>query len=138
MRVVVDTNVILDAMAGRPPWNETAEKILLQAPYVGITLCVSVSTVTDIYYLARKHLGSHEETRGLLSLLLAAVTVIEVNEQDCINGLASEVKDYEDAVLDEVAARAGVSYIVTRNTADFKKAKNKVLQPEELAELLFN
>ena len=138
MRVIVDTNVILDAMAGRPPWNETAEKILLQAPCIGITLCVSASTVTDIYYLARRHLGNHEETRGLLSLLLAAVTVIEVNEQDCINGLVSEVKDYEDAVLDEAAARAGISYIVTRNTVDFEKAKNKVLLPEELIELFFN
>ncbi len=138
MRVVVDTNVILDAMAGRPPWNEAAEKILLQAPYVGITLCISASTVTDIYYLTRKYLRDHEQTRNLLSLLLAAVTVIEVNAEDCINALASKVSDYEDAVLDEIAAKAGAWCIVTRNIADFKMAKTKILQPEELTRLLFS
>ena len=50
---------------------------------------------------------------------------------DCINALDSDIKDYDDAVMAESAARSGMDCIVTRNTADYLFAKVAVYTPQE-------
>ena len=43
--------------------------------------------------------------------------------------------DYEDALLDEIAERSGMDYIITRNINDFSGSQVRALAPEEF--LLF-
>jgi len=44
----------------------------------------------------------------------------------------SELKDYEDAVIDELALNEEIDYIVTRNLKDFKKSRNKIYSAREI------
>ena len=55
MRILADTNVIIDALTSREPWNKSAEEIFLMAANHTIEMYITASSATDIYYLIRKH-----------------------------------------------------------------------------------
>ena len=51
LNVTIDTNIILDALLNREPWNESAQKIIMAAASKKIAASISASTVTDIYFI---------------------------------------------------------------------------------------
>lgn len=51
MRILIDTNVIIDALASREPWKENAEKIFIMAANNIVEMYITASSATDIYYL---------------------------------------------------------------------------------------
>ena len=63
MRILADTNVIIDALTSREPWNKSAEEIFLMAANHTIEMYITASSATDIYYLIRKHLHNIEASR---------------------------------------------------------------------------
>lgn len=136
MNVLVDTNVILDAMTSREPWNKTAEKILIMAANEIIDVNISASAVTDIYYMIRKHLHSAENAKKIMHALLSLVCILDVTSEDCIEAMGSEIGDYEDAVVESVAKRNSVDCIVTRNAKDFAKSKVKIISPDEFVRIM--
>lgn len=136
MRVLVDTNVIIDALTSRKPWNESAEKIFLMAANNTIEMCITASTATDIYYLLRKYLHDSDSAKVIMGKLYSLVGILPVTEDDCVDALASGIHDYEDAVVEKVAARQEMDYIVTRNIKDFRNSVVRVIIPEEFVKLV--
>lgn len=57
-----------------------------------------------------------------------------MTSEECINALASPISDYEDAVLEKVAEKSKMDYIVTRNIKDYKNGNVKVILPDEFIE----
>lgn len=53
-----------------------------------------------------------------------------------MEALVSPVVDYEDAVLEQVARRSKMDYIVTRNQKDYEAGVTKVMLPNEFIELM--
>ena len=136
MNILIDTNVILDAMMSREPWNESAEKILIMAANKTITINISASAITDIYYMVRKYLHSTEDAKKIIQSLLLLVHVLDVTSSDCVDAIASEIRDYEDAVIEAVARRNEVECIVTRNMKDFEKCKVKIMEPDRFVKYI--
>ena len=60
--------------------------------------------------------------------------ILEVSEDDCIKALGSQITDYEDAVIQQAAARSGCDYIVTRNLRDYEFSSVPAISPEEFVE----
>jgi predicted nucleic acid-binding protein len=131
MKILIDTNVILDALTGREPFREAAEQILLLAAEGKTKAYITANSVTDIYYLIRKHLSSSEKAKEQLLKLTGAIGILDITEKDCLNGFTSPVPDYEDAVLSVRAKRAKMNYIVTRDLKHLEKASVPVLSPED-------
>ena len=52
MRVLIDTNVILDVLLKRSPFYEAAIEVLKLSVREDIQEFVSASAITDIYYIA--------------------------------------------------------------------------------------
>lgn len=50
MRVLVDTNVILDYLLKREPYDEYAEKILMTCQQKKISGCIAAHSITNILY----------------------------------------------------------------------------------------
>ena len=69
MKVLIDTNVILDALIARPQFKDDAERLFLIAADDSIVACITASTVTDIYYLLSKYLKSKVESKIVLQKL---------------------------------------------------------------------
>lgn len=131
MKILIDTNVIIDALTSREPWNESAEKIFIMAANHIINMYITASSATDIYYLVRKHLHDTDMAKQIMGKLYSLTGILEVTGSDCVDALASPITDYEDAVVERVAANAEMDYIVTRNVKDFQKGMVKVILPGE-------
>ena len=136
MKILVDTNVIIDALTSREPWNESAEKIFIMAANNIVDMYITASSTTDIYYLVRKHLHNAETARQVMGKLYSLVGILEVKEEDCVDALVSPITDYEDAVVEQVARRTGVECIVTRNQKDYEPGLTKVFLPDDFIQFM--
>ncbi len=130
MKIMLDTNVILDVLLDREPFADDAAYILSLVERSDITGFVCATTITTIYYLLSKALGAGGADQHIKSLL-ALFTIAPVNRIVLEGALSSKFDDFEDAVIHESAFHAGAKYIVTRNTRDFRKARLPVLSPGE-------
>ena len=135
MRILFDTNVVLDVMLNRDPHAETSAEILSRVEAGDLTGCICATTVTTIHYLAARAVGAEQalvEVRKLLSLF----EVASVNRAILETALDLGFSDYEDAVLHEAACAVDAQGIVTRNPRHFKSATLPVYRPEELSRAL--
>ncbi len=135
MNVMIDTNIILDAVANRHPFNENAEKIFYLVAKEKVTAFITANSVTDIYYLTRKHLKSPEEAKLVLLKLFSLFLIIDVTGADCERALALNISDYEDALATTCAERAKMDYIITRNVKDFSNSPVPPITPENFNSL---
>ena len=97
MRLLIDTNVILDYLLSREGFHEQAKEIFDLAQYAGDFEFVSSSAVTDIFYHARKELKDTFEAQDRIRGLLTFFSVLNVTEQDIRAALDMRWKDFEDA-----------------------------------------
>lgn len=135
MKILVDTNIIIDTLTSREPFREAAEQIFLLAANQIEDMYITASSATDIYYLVRKYLHDTDQARNTMSKLYELFYILDVTSGDCREALASRVKDYEDAVIAGCAKRNHMDYIVTRNSRDYEHSKVKALLPDELLKL---
>lgn len=136
MKALVDTNVIIDALAGREPFRETAEKIFLLAANQIEDLYITASSATDIYYLIRKHLHDSGKAKSTIAKLFELFYILDSTAEDCREALLLDMKDYEDAVISCCASRNQMEYIVTRNIKDYKLSKVQAVLPDEFIKLV--
>ncbi len=136
MKVLLDTNVIIDVLTSREPWCHSAERIFIMAANNIVDACVTASSATDIYYLIKKHLHSSEDAKNIMSKLFSLVEILNVSKEDCVDALVSPITDYEDAVIEQVSRRSGIEYIVTRNEKDIEMGNTRVVTPEKFVKLI--
>lgn len=134
MKVLIDTNVIIDALQSRKGFNEDAEFVMLQAyEYDGY---IAATSATDIYYIQHRYYHDKKKTIDNLKKIFKLYDIIDVSERDCRGALQNNINDYEDAVLAESAKRNDIDCIVTRNTKDFQNADIAVYAPADFLRLL--
>jgi len=136
MKLLIDTNVILDALMGREPWAASAQAILLAVAEEKADGCITSGSFTDLYYILRKHLKDKEKTKQALIGLLASVDVLDVTGTDCEKAFELHMPDYEDALLAYCGKRHKADCIVTRNPAHFEGSPVMITTPDELLEKL--
>ena len=131
MRILIDTNIILDIFLNRKDFIESSQSAIEKAINNGDRIFFSSSAVTDVYYLVRKNTKDKEIALNAIKQMSEFLSFAEVNEQCILSATLSNVSDYEDAVVDSVASFIKADYIITRNVDDFKNSANKVLTPNE-------
>ena len=130
MKVLVDTNVILDLVLDRRPFSKSAGDIWNLSAEGALDACVAVSTVRDAHYVVSKE-TSGATAREFVKNLITSFKVIGVEAVCAQEAICSTIPDFEDALLHAAAIRSGCDTIVTRNKRDFKNASMTVLSPEE-------
>lgn len=131
MKVLFDTNVVLDVLLAREPHAGVAARLLTLVDNERIEGAVCATTVTTVAYLATKAVGG-KESRKLLRRLLDLLAVAAVDRQVLEAALRLDFADPEDAVIHEAAKAWGAAGIVTRNGGDFRRATLPVFDPAEL------
>ncbi|MBD1854138.1 MULTISPECIES: type II toxin-antitoxin system VapC family toxin [Leptolyngbya] len=132
MRVLIDTNIVLDFLLQREPFSQDAE-LLFQAIDVGEVIgYVTATTLTDIFYISRRHTRSIEQARQAVSETLTAMMVCPVDRVVLDSAFNSGVLDFEDAVQIFSAVAQGLAAIVTRDVQGFLNSPIPVLSIQEL------
>jgi predicted nucleic acid-binding protein len=135
LRILFDTNVVLDVLLGRKPHAEFATLLFADVETRKLVGLVCGTTITTVHYIARRTLGE-AGARTQIERLLGLFEVASVTRPVLEGALSAGISDFEDAVVHESARLAGGDGIVTRNTADFTAASLKVYSPGELVSAL--
>jgi predicted nucleic acid-binding protein len=135
MRVVIDTNVIIDAFASREPWNVDAENIIMLVSEEKLEAVLCASAVTDIYYICNKIFHDKVKSRQVIKSLFNIFTVTDVRKKDLQDAINLNIDDFEDAVISACAKRANCQYIVTRNKDDFSNSPVPAITPKKFLTL---
>lgn len=135
MRVLFDTNVLIDFLLDRAPFADAAAELLSRADRGQIQGLACADSFTTIFYLMQKAVG-RETARRHVSSLLSVLDVAPVNRATLEQAAESGLSDFEDAVVAESARQANVDCIVTRNERDFAGSRVTVHSPRALLALL--
>lgn len=135
MKILIDTNVVLDVALERLPYMIMSEQVLLHVEQGTLEGYTSASTFTDLYYLIRKARG-RDWTLDFLTRLLTFCQIATVDQSVISNAIAANFADLEDAVQYETAIANQLSAIVTRNPQDFPDGVLQILTPETLIQQL--
>ena len=131
MRVLFDTNVILDIWMAREPFWKDSAALLAKAEKKEIEGWICPTTITTLHYLGKKVHGE-EKARALINQLLKISKVGKMSGQTFKTALASKISDFEDAVIEAVSVGNGIDFIATRNTRDFKKSRVPAKEPSQI------
>ena len=116
MKIMIDTNVILDFFLSRSPGSDSAKRIFEMVYQEKIEAFTTASSITDIYYVTAKKLGN-DIARNAINQLLQMLGIIAVDGNDCTNALILPITDFEDALITICAKKENVDYIVTNDNA---------------------
>jgi len=136
MTILLDTNVIMDALQERQPFDADAKEILLRAQNGEFTCCFTANAITDIFYLYSKVRGL-ESARQVMDFLLATYKVVSVTHEDCISAMSIPIKDFEDALVSACAKKTGAAYIISRDDKFLREdSPVKVVKPNDFLRIL--
>lgn len=128
-KVFVDTDICIDLLSKRQPFNKAAELLFSLADTGKIKLCVSSLSFSNIdYVLLSQYSSTH--SRQIIAKFKTLVQVLAVNSKTIDFAIASDFKAFEDAIQYACALENNLTIIITRNLKDYKKASIIVLTPE--------
>ncbi|MFY9463846.1 MAG: PIN domain-containing protein [Sediminibacterium sp.] len=134
-KVFVDTDVCIDLLSGRQPFNKMAEILFSLADNRKVKIYVSAISFSNIDYVLRsQYTATH--SRQLIGKFKTLVIVLPVNSNTIDLSIASDFNDFEDAIQYSCAIEHNLTTIVTRNVKDYKKASISVLTPETFIALI--
>ncbi|MDR1064813.1 MAG: PIN domain-containing protein [Oscillospiraceae bacterium] len=136
MTVLLDTNVIMDALQERQPFDTAAKEILLRAQNGEFACYFTANAATDIFYLYSKARGL-ESARQALNFLLMSYKIVSVTHEDCINAMSVPIEDFEDALVSTCAKKAEADCIISRDDKFLRgKSPVKVIEPKDFLKKL--
>ena len=135
MRVLIDTNVILDVLYDREPFAADAVKVFKFCELKQIDGYISALSIQNIVYVMRKELD-RKKIKQMQKTITNLFRICELKESDLIKAAGADIDDYEDAVQCMCAARIKADFIVTRNVKDYKNSKIPAVKPAELLDRL--
>ncbi len=136
MNLMIDTNIFIDVLINRKPFFQDSKSVLMLCEEKKIHGFISASTVTDIYYLIRKHLHSTKLAYKNLGYVLDIAKVLTVTNEDVVNAYTKNASDFEDCLLAVCAKSNRCDGIVTRNLKDFENFDITIYSPRDVL-LLF-
>jgi predicted nucleic acid-binding protein len=136
MNILVDSNVVLDALLARQPFCGDALKILALSEDGIFNGSLSASSVTDIYYIIRRERKSKEIAMTSLKRALGSLSVAAVKGDEIRRAIDLGWDDFEDAVQYVAGESIGVGYVVTRDSAGFTGATVPVVSPAAFLALI--
>jgi len=135
LRVLFDTNVVLDGLLERVPFAENAALLIDAVVRHDLTGILCATTLTTIDYIISRE-RTAAVARNTIGQLLDVYEIAPVGRNVLESASASAFLNFEDAVLHAAAQTVSANVIVTRNTSDFSATTIPVYTPKELRTML--
>lgn len=133
MEILIDTNVILDVLLKRDPFDADAYSILKMADEKKINAHIAAFAVTDIYYFISKNLNHNDRIKALKALF-NILNVVTITKQDIEKAMSfPEFTDLEDSLQMQCLKKLKGDFIVTRDVK-FQKITDKAISPKSFIE----
>lgn len=135
MKLLFDTNVVLDLLLDRRPFSQAAASLFAAVEDGRCEGLLAATTLTTIDYLVSKALG-RTAAREALGDLLSLMDVATVDRKVLVAALDSRAPDFEDAVIAEAAYQSGADMIITRDSTGFNHSTVSRADPVEAVAIL--
>ena len=136
LRVLVDTNILLDYLLCREPYDQAARDIVIACKQKQVSGCIAAHSVSSLFFVLRKAF-SIEERRRLLRNLCELFEVECIDKVKILEALENkDFSDFEDCLQMECANAFQADYIVTRNISDYKESKIPCIDPEKFCQMI--
>jgi len=132
LTLLLDTNVVLDVILARSPWDAEAVLLLDTIARGRASGWIASHALTTVYYIVEREKGRSAAVTAVGDLL-QLVGVVPLDTADFQRALAMGLGDYEDAVQAAACLRIGADFLVTRNARDFKGAP---VEPRSAGEVI--
>ena len=131
MKVLLDTNILLDFVLKRDPFEKDAVKIIELCRDGIIRGYIAAHSYVNMFYILRKHF-TVEERKSILYNLSKITKIIQIDGKIIKAALNNDAfLDYEDCVQSECADSVLADYIITRNVKDYSGSKIVALSPDK-------
>jgi predicted nucleic acid-binding protein len=128
--VFVDTNIVIDLLQKRDEFYKEAQELFTLADRKKVKLYISALTFANTYYILSRFYSS-DEAKKILSKFKVLVEVLPTTDKIIELALASDFKDFEDAIQFYTALENNSEAIITRNKKDFKNNLIPVFSAKE-------
>jgi hypothetical protein len=125
MKVLLDTDILLDVALRRAEFFEGSAAVLRWAESEPGHAAVAWHSLSNISYLLRP------DARPFLRDLLEFAVVPTTGTDTAQRALGFQMKDFEDSLQAAAALSFGAVYIVTRNTAHYRKSPVPAISPHQ-------
>ncbi|HNY42733.1 MAG TPA: PIN domain-containing protein [Bryobacteraceae bacterium] len=128
MKVLADSNIILDVLLDRVPHIQDSQMIWAAFEDRLVRGYLSAHCITTVYYLLAKRSG-RDRADELVADLLTMCSIALVDGAVLKQASEWQWPDFEDAVTASAALAANCDLIVTRDTSGFSRSAVKVMTP---------
>ena len=131
MRVLIDSNILLDVISKREPFLKYSKAIITACQQEVILGAITAQTVADIFYILRKNYSYNERCRILLHFC-DILHISSIDSEKIVLALKNrDFNDFEDCLQSECAVTFHADYIITRNVKHFTNSPVPAITPEE-------
>ena len=131
MKILIDTNIVLDVLLKQEPFYKDSFIIFQLANSGSIKGILAAVSMTNVFFLLRKAKKDIDDVYQILDKLTSLFTVAPFIETTLSGALSLRWKDFEDAVQYVTAKENNVDYIITRNETDFKNSDIPCISPTD-------
>lgn len=129
-KLLVDTNIVIDLLSKRKQFYEEAQQLFTLSDYKKVNLFVSSLTIANAHYLLSREKSSQDAIKILIKFKIL-ITVLPMDDKILELALASNFKDFEDAIQYHTALENHLDIIISRNKKDFKNSLLPVISAKE-------
>ena len=135
IKVFIDTNVVIDALTERDNTYQSSRQVWRHIIHGNLKGYLSSKQITDIYYFFKKYYKDETMIREYIRNITDSFEILPFLKGDILACLKTEMEDFEDAIVCEVAKVNMINIVVTNNIKHFSNAKMMVLTPQQLLEM---
>lgn len=135
MRILFDTNVLVDAAVSSRPHYQDAVFLINEVESSSISGVIAPLSFGTIWYLGAEHYET--DPRPLIEDLSQVMDLAPMGRPVLQETLEYDAEaDFEDMYLAEAGAAAGAGIVVTCNVSDFAPTTLSAYHPRELVRVI--
>ncbi len=130
MRVLLDTNILLDVLLNRPGLADESGAVIVRCAGLGAEMFVAWHGLATAYYLLKRG-RTEQEALAEVDRILAWARVAAAGDTEARRAHALGLPDFEDALQAASAEACAAEWIVSRDAGGFKGSPVPSIKPAD-------
>ena len=136
MKILFDTNVVIDILTNRQPFCNDSINTYKKAIGRGDKIYVSTVSVADVMYITKSTFSDKKQQLQKVLNFINTLKIAKISSKDLYFAFTGTMPDFEDSLQAYCAKRYHLDYIITRNIKDFQLSPVKAITPIDFLNLI--
>ena len=137
MRLLVESDVLIDHILRHERHGRGMQRLLVMASFGDVELWASAHAICDVQCVVSDMVGS-SEAQHCLNALVEVVHVCDISAKRVIAALRETGVAFDASLAEQTARAIGADAVVTRDHQRYGKSSCLVLSPEEVEARMYD